>query len=566
MAASTRISLFASRAVASAQLTLPQQQHQQPILSFSRLLSYSSPAHYSSWPVGANDDDPIYTPPPSSSSASSSSSSSSSSSQPGQHHRTRAGPILERIPPLPQPPGNIDTIPTTQALHQHPDEAVAHVRTDRKPMHTLEQEAQAAARQELHSLKSAAAVAPRKLPPAPRQKTIMYLDKMKEARTPIAALTAYDYPTALAIRAADIDICLVGDSLANVALGFATTQGLRLDALIHHAQAVQRALRASTLLATAPPIPLVVADMPFGTFQTSLEQGVRAAVSLIQDGGVDAVKIEGGHEVVPLVQRLTSFGIPVMGHVGLQPQRVGATSGYRVQGRSASAAQAIWNSAKAIQDAGAFSIVLECVPSPLARVLTERLHIPTIGIGAGPGCDGQILVTSDMLGELTSPAHVVAGLEGDHSGGEEEKQRFEVVVHAQVDPPPPSSSSSSPSSSSSSSISPEAAQEGIVPGTGTAAATKTAPEDEPLPEAQPAPSSSPALQQQFKPLPFPHPSTPTPPKFVRGFVGSGTTLGAIRMQAVRDYVSAVRERSFPAEGKETYGMRDEQLRAFLDSI
>jgi len=368
----------------------------------------------------------------------------------------------------------------------------------------------------------------------------MYLDKMKQAGTPIAALTAYDYPTALALRAADIDICLIGDSLANVALGFATTQGLRLDALIHHIQAVQRALRASALLDSAPPIPFVVADMPFGTFPASVEEGVRAAIRIIQDGGVDAVKLEGGPEVVPLIQRLTSFGIPVMGHVGLQPQRVGATSGYRVQGRSASAAQAIWHNAKAIEDAGAFAIVLECVPSPLARVLTRSLSIPTIGIGAGSHCDGQILVTSDMLGELTRPAHVVAGLEGDHEGDDSARE-----------PALPDATATATLATQ------NAASVGVPP-------TPSAGED-----AIPVPAgdlASPAAKVNDQSLPIPHSSTPSPPKFVRSFTRAGTSLGAIRMQAVRDYVRAVRARDFPAEGVETYAMKDEQLREFLHSV
>ncbi|KAK0532797.1 cell wall biogenesis and architecture protein [Tilletia horrida] len=595
--ASTRLSLSATRAALAALRT----DAVAPFGCCRRCLSTSS-YRASSWPVGASDDAddqhehrrPSELSSSSGPSYSAAASSSSSAAPPSpSSHRTRAGPILERSPPASSSsaqdvaaaaastiaaaphPGAMDDIAnarrgavstiTDQALNvrsealQRADTAVRDVRRDGKTMRELEGDLQSA-KQELRnvrasssssttsssSMRSSADGSSRrtasssstrsKLPPAPRQKTIMYLDKMKEAGTPIAALTAYDYPTALSLRAADIDICLVGDSLANVALGFATTQGLRLDALIHHAQAVQRALRASTLLSTAPPIPLVVADMPFGTFQTSIEEGVRAAVRLIQEGGVDAVKIEGGPEVVPLVQRLTSFGIPVMGHVGLQPQRVGATSGYRVQGRSAGAAQAIWASARAIQDAGAFALVLECVPSPLARVLTQRLHIPTIGIGAGAECDGQILVTSDMLGELTSPAHVVAGLEGDHDG-----DAVRQTLAATASAPAPGG---------------PATAAGLAPNPNT---EEDASEPEPEPEPEP-------LQLRDQPLPLPHPSTPNAPKFVRQFLRAGTTLGAIRMQAVRDYVQAVRERRFPAEGVETYGMKEEQLRAFLDAV
>ncbi|KAE8210974.1 hypothetical protein CF327_g5225 [Tilletia walkeri] len=576
---SSRLTTVGARAVSAALRT-------DTATTFSRYHSFStSSSSRSSWPVGSSDDadEPSSSRHYAQSSAtrSMSASGSSSSSSAGvtaaataAAHRTRAGPILERSPPVvsshthtseddaSHQPGaenlassssnavGLDSarssnsssasggaaLSASEAVLGGPRKVGREEGAEKVKRATNVAGGASTSEKQQRSSSSSSSNATRRLPPAPRQKTIMYLDKMKEAGTPIAALTAYDYPTALALRAADTDICLVGDSLANVALGFATTQGLRLDALIHHAQAVQRALRASTLLATAPPIPLVVADMPFGTFQTSIEEGVRAAVRLIQEGGVDGVKIEGGAEVVPLVQRLTSFGIPVMGHVGLQPQRVGATSGYRVQGRSAGAAWGIWESARAIQDAGAFAIVLECVPSAVAQVLTRRLDIPTIGIGAGPDCDGQILVTSDMLGELTSPAHVVAGLEGDH----EDEGVLGVVVEGGRSTRPVGAA-------------------GIVP-----AAAAPAEEDVPPP---PSPSSEDTNHHDEQDaLPRPHPSTPTPPKFVRQFTRAGTTLGAIRMQAVRDYVVAVRERRFPAEGVETYGMKEEQFRGFLEAV
>ncbi|KAE8250554.1 hypothetical protein A4X13_0g4620 [Tilletia indica] len=574
---SSRLTTVGARAVSAALRT-------DTATTFLRYHSFStSSSSRSSWPVGSSDDadEPSSSRHYAQSSTTRSMSASGPSSSSGgvaaaaataAAHRTRAGPILERSPPVasshthaseddasPQPGAETSAssssntvgldsarsssssasggaaLSASEAVLGGPRKLGREEGAEKTKRATNMAGGASTSEKQQRSSSSSSSTATRRLPPAPRQKTIMYLDKMKEAGTPIAALTAYDYPTALALRAADTDICLVGDSLANVALGFATTQGLRLDALIHHAQAVQRALRASTLLATAPPIPLVVADMPFGTFQTSIEEGVRAAVRLIQEGGVDGVKIEGGAEVVPLVQRLTSFGIPVMGHVGLQPQRVGATSGYRVQGRSAGAAWGIWESARAIQDAGAFAIVLECVPSAVAQVLTRRLDIPTIGIGAGPDCDGQILVTSDMLGELTSPAHVVAGLEGDH----EDEGVLGVVV-----------------AEGGRSTSPVGAAAGIVP-----AAAAPAEEDVPPP---PSPPQSSEDQQDV--LPRPHPSTPTPPKFVRQFTRAGTTLGAIRMQAVRDYVVAVRERRFPAEGVETYGMKEEQFRGFLEAV
>ena len=222
-------------------------------------------------------------------------------------------------------------------------------------------------------------------------------------------MTAFDYPTALSLRAADVDICLVGDSLANVALGHASTQQLPLSAMVHHVQAVMRGI-SSPLLAgpsIAPP-PLVIADLPFGSFYASLEAGVRAATTLVQEGGAHGVKIEGGSEIVELVERLSSFGIPVIAHIGLQPQRVASSSGYRLQGRTADEASAILAQALELEAAGATAILIECVPNRVGAEISKCLQIPTIGIGAGPGTDGQVLVISDILGDLTSPAHVLA--------------------------------------------------------------------------------------------------------------------------------------------------------------
>ena len=193
-------------------------------------------------------------------------------------------------------------------------------------------------------------------------------------------LTAYDYPSALACSTYGVDITLVGDSLAQVCLGYASTTQLTLQEMIHHARAVARGTTSSFL----------VADMPFGSYHVSTEECVRSAVKLVQEGHVEGVKIEGGTEVVECVRKLTSIGIPVMGHVGLLPQRHAALSGYKVQGKDRSSAQRVLHAALALQAAGAFSIVLEAIPHQLGAYITNRLNVPTIGIGAGPGTSGQV--------------------------------------------------------------------------------------------------------------------------------------------------------------------------------
>lgn len=251
------------------------------------------------------------------------------------------------------------------------------------------------------------------IPSPPRSKTIAEIHALKHDRTPIVCLTAHDFPSALSIRSAPVDLCLVGDSLANVALGYTSTQPLSLDAMIHHCQAVKRGLDApllSTALVDVPQSPLVIADMPFGSVFGSIDSAVAAVVKLMQETGVDGVKIEGSYEIVPLIKRLTDCGIPVMGHLGLQPQRVGATSGYRVQGKTAEQAKDILDEALALQEAGCFSIVLECIPTRLGEYISARLDVPTIGIGAGSKTDGQILVMNDMIGDLTGAGHVLAAL------------------------------------------------------------------------------------------------------------------------------------------------------------
>jgi 3-methyl-2-oxobutanoate hydroxymethyltransferase len=218
--------------------------------------------------------------------------------------------------------------------------------------------------------------------------TIRQIQIMKQKGRRIPMLTAYDYTSARLIEAAGIHFILVGDSLGMVMLGYDSTLPVTLDAIIHHARAVVRGTAKA----------LVVADLPFMTYNVSLELALQNAGRLMQEGGVQAVKLEGGHYIAPTVKRLTDCGIPVMGHLGLTPQAIHQLSGFRVQGRTAEAAQRLLDDALALQAAGAFSIVLELVPTELARHISQQLTIPTIGIGAGAGCDGQVQVMHDMLG------------------------------------------------------------------------------------------------------------------------------------------------------------------------
>ncbi|MCH7656400.1 MAG: 3-methyl-2-oxobutanoate hydroxymethyltransferase [Chloroflexi bacterium] len=217
---------------------------------------------------------------------------------------------------------------------------------------------------------------------------ITKLQEMKDAGERIVCVTAYDFPTARLVQQAGFEVVLIGDSLGNVVLGYDTTIPVTLEDMVHHTRAVARG---------APDL-LVVADMPFMTFNVSAEDALRNAGRLLQEGGAHAVKLEGGVPVAETVRRLTEAGIPVMGHLGLTPQSVNQLGGYRVQGRTLPQAQRLLDDADALQAAGAFSIVLETVPAELARVVTDRLRIPTIGIGAGASCDGQIQVLHDILG------------------------------------------------------------------------------------------------------------------------------------------------------------------------
>jgi 3-methyl-2-oxobutanoate hydroxymethyltransferase len=218
--------------------------------------------------------------------------------------------------------------------------------------------------------------------------TPQQLINWKQQQRPIVALTAWDYAIADLIDEAGIDVILVGDSLAMVALGHATTLPITLDEMIHHTKAVCRGAKKA----------LVVGDLPFLSYQESIPQAIHSAGRMLKETGVQAIKVEGGHpRMVETVARLVEIGIPVLGHVGLTPQSVHQL-GYRQQGKTADTAERIVQEAIALTEAGIFALVLEHIPADLAEKITQRLPIPTIGIGAGAGCDGQVLVTADLLG------------------------------------------------------------------------------------------------------------------------------------------------------------------------
>jgi 3-methyl-2-oxobutanoate hydroxymethyltransferase len=216
--------------------------------------------------------------------------------------------------------------------------------------------------------------------------TIHDLRAWKSQGRRFAMLTAYDYPTARILDEAGIPVLLVGDTLAEVMLGYETTLPVTVEAMLHHTQAVARGAKNA----------LIVGDMPFLSYQTSVEEGIRNAGRFLKEGGAHAVKFEGA--LPELAHALTSRGIPVMGHLGLTPQSVHAMGGYRVQGKTEEAALRLLDHARELEEAGIFALVLEGVPRDLAREVTEKLAVPTIGIGAGPDCDGQVLVITDVLG------------------------------------------------------------------------------------------------------------------------------------------------------------------------
>lgn len=224
--------------------------------------------------------------------------------------------------------------------------------------------------------------------PSRKKVTTLTLRQKKERGEPITMLTAYDYPTALAMDQAGVDAILVGDSLGMVVLGYENTLPVTMEEMLHHSRAVSRGAKAA----------LLIGDMPFMSYQVSVEEAVRNAGRFLQQAGMDAVKLEGGRERLGAVRAIVGAGIPVMGHLGLTPQSVHQLGGFRPQGKTASAAKRLLEDALLLEEAGCFSLVLESVPARLAVLVSQKLSIPTIGIGAGAGCDGQVLVTHDLLG------------------------------------------------------------------------------------------------------------------------------------------------------------------------
>jgi 3-methyl-2-oxobutanoate hydroxymethyltransferase len=221
-----------------------------------------------------------------------------------------------------------------------------------------------------------------------RKLTVLDIKNRKKEKKPVTMVTAYDYPWALLSDRAEIDGILVGDSLGMVVLGYSSTTPVTMDEMIHHTKAVSRGVKGS----------LVIGDMPFGSYNSSMEKAVENATRILKEGGADCVKLEGGKSMGPVVKTIVTAGIPVQGHIGLTPQTASAMGGFKVQGKSAAAAKSLLEDAKILEDAGCFSLVLEAIPSPIAKMITEAISIPTIGIGAGVDCDGQILVSHDMVG------------------------------------------------------------------------------------------------------------------------------------------------------------------------
>lgn len=218
--------------------------------------------------------------------------------------------------------------------------------------------------------------------------TISQVKEMKEKGERIPMLTAYDYATAKMVDEAGLPLILVGDSLGMVILGYESTIPVTIDEMIHHTRAVVRGTKRA----------LIVGDMPFMTYHTNVSDALRNAARFIQDGGAQAVKLEGGEVVADKVKRLVECGIPVMGHIGVTPQSMHQLGGFKARGKTLESAKGLLKDAQILEEAGAFAVVLECIPASLSKLITKKISIPTIGIGAGPDCDGQVQVISDILG------------------------------------------------------------------------------------------------------------------------------------------------------------------------
>lgn len=222
----------------------------------------------------------------------------------------------------------------------------------------------------------------------PKKLTIFDVQAKVAAGEKVFQVTATDFPTALLVDRAGIDFILIGDSLGMTALGYSSTVPVTMDEMIHHAKAISRAAKRSIL----------VGDLPLGAYHASTADAVTSAMRMVKEGGADVVKMEGGEDVVPMIEAVVRAGIPVMGHMGLTPQLISKLGGWRVQGKSAAAGAQLVRDADALERAGCFAVVLEAIPDRVAKLITERLEIPTIGIGAGPSCDGQNLVLHDLVG------------------------------------------------------------------------------------------------------------------------------------------------------------------------
>jgi 3-methyl-2-oxobutanoate hydroxymethyltransferase len=223
-----------------------------------------------------------------------------------------------------------------------------------------------------------------------RKVTTLTLAAKKKSRQPITMMTAYDYPTALVLDRVGMDVILVGDSLGMVVLGYENTLSVTMEDMIHHCKAVARGARFAHL----------IGDMPFLSYQVSTADAIRNAGRFLQEGGMDAVKLEGGREVAANIKAIVAAGIPVMGHIGLTPQSVHKLGGYKVQGTSAAAAGRLLEEALALAESGCYAVILEAIPDQVAEIVSQRLSIPCIGIGAGLACDGQVLVSNDLLGSF----------------------------------------------------------------------------------------------------------------------------------------------------------------------